>query len=125
VTCEGNLGHTYSFLPTGNLGLLICARCVLRGYLRCRWFRARVDRTVKSVREETSLLNTRFTSKRKAKHLSSRPSCAQPIADFDRKSLPCVSTGRRNKVHTVHSLGPYLQSRNLCSYSSSMFCLSP
>src|SRR5262245_44185648 len=73
------------------------ARARLRSYFRrCRWLRARVDRTVQTSREEASLFHTCLPSKREVKHLSSRPRCDQPIADVDREDLPRLSAGRRN-----------------------------
>src|SRR5438552_1251162 len=98
---------------------------MLGSYRHCCRFCARADRAVKTVREKASLFRSCLPPKREVKHLSSRPSRDQPIADLNGENLLCLSAGRRDQVHAVQSCRWYLQSRNLCSYSGSMFRLSP
>ena len=98
---------------------------MLGSYRHCCRFCARADRAVKTVREKASLFRSCLPPKREVKHLSSRPSRDQPIADLNGENLLCLSAGRRDQVHAVQSCRRYLQSRNLCSYSGSMLRLSP
>src|SRR5438876_7005862 len=67
---------------------------MLGSYRHCCRFCARADRAVKTVREKASLFRSCLPPKREVKHLSSRPSRDQPIADLKGENLLCLSAGR-------------------------------